>query len=332
MAAGGEPLGVARRRAGLADLVHVREEGKHGLLLARAFRLLVRQRLAAAERCSAEAQEREDQLSGLGDVNLPVGLLLGPARPGDKQQPRVRADRLRVPHRRAQAFDRSAYGRQSDHDHLNLRGGCFTRKGRMSPRVQQQEPRARLAADGRLHALAIEPARRIHAVVAGKRCNVRIEKSAQPMRHSGGNAHKSRAARGQNNAGLRRAAQRLASRGVCRVARLREALTRNREQTRSGCRNSASRNRRRFRGSGAKNADGQLRRVLLRQLHARAHRLQRSLRQCRASFIHMRQYQNRLHCAHSAPIHSTSSRAISSAVMFFSMRVSRCCLGRLTET
>ena len=81
VAAGGQALGVTRRRAGLADLVHVRQEGKHGL----AFAALVDERFAAAERCACCAQESENEIGGFGGVHLPVGLLLGPSRAGDEE-------------------------------------------------------------------------------------------------------------------------------------------------------------------------------------------------------------------------------------------------------
>ncbi len=61
-----------------------------------AFAALVDQRFAAAQRCAGGAQEAENQLAGLGDVDLAVGLLLGPAGAGDEEQLRVGADGLRV--------------------------------------------------------------------------------------------------------------------------------------------------------------------------------------------------------------------------------------------
>ena len=91
--ASGKALGVARRRACLPDLVHMGEEGKHGLPIT----ALVDERLAAAERSACVAQEAEDQFAGFSGVNLSVGLFLGPSRAGDKQKLRVRPDRLRAP-------------------------------------------------------------------------------------------------------------------------------------------------------------------------------------------------------------------------------------------
>ena len=83
---------MARRRAGLPDLVHMRQERKHGVPLA----ALIDERLAAAERCAGRVQEAENQLARLGDVDLAVGLFLGPAGAGDKKHFRVGANRLRV--------------------------------------------------------------------------------------------------------------------------------------------------------------------------------------------------------------------------------------------
>ena len=81
---------MARRGAGLADLVHVGEEGKHGL----AFAALIDERFAAAQRCAGGAQEAENQFAGFGDVDLAVGLLFCPAGAGDEEQLGVGADGL----------------------------------------------------------------------------------------------------------------------------------------------------------------------------------------------------------------------------------------------
>ncbi len=90
VAAGGEAFGVARRGAGLADLVHVGEEGKDGF----AFAALVDQRFAAAEGCAGGAQEAEDQFAGFGGMDLAVGLLFCPAGAGDEEKFGIGADGL----------------------------------------------------------------------------------------------------------------------------------------------------------------------------------------------------------------------------------------------
>ena len=64
---------MARRRPGLADLVHVRQAGQYGFALA----ALVHQALAAAERSLRLAEESEDQLLRLGGMDRAIGLLLG---------------------------------------------------------------------------------------------------------------------------------------------------------------------------------------------------------------------------------------------------------------
>jgi hypothetical protein len=109
VAAGGEALGVARRRTGLADLIHVRQEGKNGV----PFAALIDERFAAAQRRAGRAQEAENQFARFGSVNLAVGLLLGPACAGNEEQLRVGTNGLLVLLRRAEAADRGAQRRQS---------------------------------------------------------------------------------------------------------------------------------------------------------------------------------------------------------------------------
>jgi len=108
----------------------------------------------------------------------------------------------------------------------------------------------------------------------GKRRNVRVQESAQPMRDSSSNTHEARTGRGQNDAGLRRATQRLAARGVGGIARLRKAFTGNREQTRTRSCYSASRSR----CINPKDANRQRCRELTRELHPGSHGFQRSFR------------------------------------------------------
>ena len=69
---------MARRGAGLANLVHVGEKGENGL----PFAALIDERFRAAEGCACLVQEVEDNVGGFGDVNLAVGLFFGPAGAG----------------------------------------------------------------------------------------------------------------------------------------------------------------------------------------------------------------------------------------------------------
>ena len=105
--AGGEALGMARRGAGLADLIEMRQKWKNGVPLA----ALVDQRFAAAERCAGGAQEAEDQVCRFGDVDLAVGLFFGPAGAGYEEQLGVGADGLLILRGGADAGDGGALRR-----------------------------------------------------------------------------------------------------------------------------------------------------------------------------------------------------------------------------
>ena len=74
VATGGKALGVARGRAGLADLVHVGHAVQDGF----AFAAEVHHVFAAAERGLRLTQEGEDQLLRLGRMDCAIGLLLMP--------------------------------------------------------------------------------------------------------------------------------------------------------------------------------------------------------------------------------------------------------------
>src|SRR6185369_12906070 len=95
----GEALGVARRCAGLTDLVHVGEKRKHGLAVA----ALVDKRFAGTERSARFAQEVENEISGFARAHLSVRLLFSPSRSGDKEQLRIRPYGLRILRRDAEA-------------------------------------------------------------------------------------------------------------------------------------------------------------------------------------------------------------------------------------
>jgi hypothetical protein len=114
------------------------------------------------------------------------------------------------------------------------------------PRVQQQEPRARVAADDRFDPLAIEPARRLDGSVVGQARDVSIDDAAQPVRHAGRDPGEARAARKQHNAGVRRPAQSFAARRVGRVACLRKILAGDYQHTRSCSGHEAGRSLRGF--------------------------------------------------------------------------------------
>ena len=82
MAAGCEPFRMPWGRAGLADLIEVGEERQNR----DAFAALIDERFRTAQRCPGAAQKFTNQLARLRSMNLPVGLLLGPARAGNEQE------------------------------------------------------------------------------------------------------------------------------------------------------------------------------------------------------------------------------------------------------
>ena len=112
VAAGGKAFGVARRGAGLADLIQMRQEGKDGF----AFAALIDERFAAAERRAGGVQEAENEFAGFGGVDLAVGLFLGPACAGDEEQFGVGADGLLVLRGGAEAADGGAECGELDGD------------------------------------------------------------------------------------------------------------------------------------------------------------------------------------------------------------------------
>ncbi len=71
--------GVARSGR-LADLIHVGQEGKHGLSVV----ALIDERFAAAQRSTGGIEEAENERTGLSCVHLSIGLLLGPSRAGQR--------------------------------------------------------------------------------------------------------------------------------------------------------------------------------------------------------------------------------------------------------
>ncbi len=168
------------------------------------------------------AQEAEDELACLLDVHFAVGLFLGPSGAGDEEELGVGTNRLFVLFRCANASHLGAQRGQLDGNLFNLRVAGFARVRRMRARIQKQEPRPRGARDNSFDALAIEPARGFDGICAGEGGNVRVNDSAQSMRHRGHDARKARALRRKDEGGLRGAAESFASGGIGGEARLRK--------------------------------------------------------------------------------------------------------------
>ena len=78
--AGAQAFRVTRCRAGLADLVQMRQKRQHGLTLA----ALIHERFAAAERRARLFQETKNQFFRLRQMRLSVGLFFRPARAGNE--------------------------------------------------------------------------------------------------------------------------------------------------------------------------------------------------------------------------------------------------------
>ena len=87
------PFACRRRRPGLSHLIEMCQKWKHGAALA----ALVDQRFRTAQRRARRIQKFQNQLARLLHVNLPIRLLLRPSRARNKQQLRIRPNRLRVP-------------------------------------------------------------------------------------------------------------------------------------------------------------------------------------------------------------------------------------------
>ena len=100
--------------------------------------------------------------SAFSGWGLPSGLLLRPAGAGDEEELRVRADRLLARGRRADARDLRPRGLgRRDRDRLHGRRGAALRlTAGVRARVDEEHPRALLAAELRLDALPVVPARR----------------------------------------------------------------------------------------------------------------------------------------------------------------------------
>ena len=313
---------MARRRAGLADLVEVRHEAEHRL----AFAAEVDQRLAAAQRGLRRAQEPEDQLLGLGGMRRAVGLLLGPAGAGDEQQLGVRTDGLlvglRTPRRRARWSGSAAPRRRS--------ASTVAARRRSAPRrdaagVEQHDPRPLRARQHGLHALAVEPAGDGGDVVPHReRGRMRVDAAAQAVRHAGQRARPSRRRRARSRSRRPHARQRASAAAASVAYRgCGESFARDGEESdRAACARS---------GRPPACVVAPASPTVTSPPSARA--------AARASSAGLARLPSASVCArnkyrfHVIPPRSTAtiSRAISSAGMFLTTRVSRCCFGRLTD-
>ena len=213
---------MPRRRAGLADLVQVRHEAQHRLALA----AQVHQRLAAAQRSLGRAQKAQDQRLRFGRVDRAVGLLLGPAGAGHEQQLGVRTNGLLVGLRRLHAGDRGARGAAASTATAStaaVPGGPL--QGATQPGSSSTIQGRSDARQHAFHALPVEPARdRGRAVVRRQAGGVRIHAAAQPVGHARQRARPSRGGRRDHDRRARRAAERFGGGGIGGVARLGERL------------------------------------------------------------------------------------------------------------
>src|SRR3972149_6102886 len=83
---------MTRRCPGLADLVQVAHEREDVVSLTR----LIHQRLAASQRGAGLVEKTENGPCRIVEMDLAVGLLLGPAHTGHEEQLRIRLDGLCV--------------------------------------------------------------------------------------------------------------------------------------------------------------------------------------------------------------------------------------------
>eukprot|EP00828_Plagiopyla_frontata_P022657 TRINITY_DN29250_c0_g1_i1.p1 TRINITY_DN29250_c0_g1~~TRINITY_DN29250_c0_g1_i1.p1 ORF type:complete len:505 (+),score=162.05 TRINITY_DN29250_c0_g1_i1:111-1625(+) len=153
VAAGGQSFRMARGRAGLPHLVHVRQKRDDRPALAGD----VHQRLGGTQGSLGAPEETLNQ--GLGNVHVhaAVGLLLGPARTGNQQHVRVGPDGLLV---LGHAFHARMFGAHAGkvHGHRFQVRAASTFKGVRAAGIQSHDPGTLLAGQRALHALAIKPA------------------------------------------------------------------------------------------------------------------------------------------------------------------------------
>ena len=226
MTAGGKAFGMTRGCAGLADLVEMGEEWEDWL----AFSSLIDQGFAAAEGCAGEAEEAEDEVGGFGDVSLAVGLLLGPAGSGDEEHFGVGSDGLFILFRGADAGDGGAECGEFDRD-LGDGGlrGVGSGERCVGASVEEKEPRASVAGEDGLDALAIEPAGGFESACTAdgpdvQICDVRVDEAVEAMGDCGGDSGETGAAGGEDDGGCRGAAEGFAGGGVGGVAGLGEGF------------------------------------------------------------------------------------------------------------
>ena len=203
---------MPRRRPGLPHLVQVRQERQHRLPLA----AQIHQRFGAAERCLRQPQEAEDQVFGILDVSLAVGLSLGPPRARHQQQRGVGTNRLRIGGWRLEPGDLGAPQtlRHLHRHHFHLRRARLALPGRRAARVDQDHPRPVRAREHGLHALPVVPSRHRRPAARVDRGGVRVDPSAEPLCDAGHHARPARGPRRDHDARLRRARQRLGRGGV----------------------------------------------------------------------------------------------------------------------
>ena len=162
-----------------------------------------------------------------------VGLLLGPARAGHKQQFGIGTDGLFVGLGGAHAGDRGArFGHGDRHGfHAGGSGGPAPRGDAAG--IEQDHPGPLAARKHGFHALAVEPAgegRR--SILHGQAGGVGIHAATQAVGHAGERARPSRSRGGHHDRGARRAAKRFRCGGVGGVARFGERLAGNRQESR----------------------------------------------------------------------------------------------------
>jgi len=89
------PLAWRRRRSSLPNLVHVRQKGSTDCSSPGPSAFWSASDLLLPNDAPLRRRNAKNQFSGLGHMDLPVGLLLS-SRPRDKEQPRVSGDRLSI--------------------------------------------------------------------------------------------------------------------------------------------------------------------------------------------------------------------------------------------
>ena len=216
-------------------------------------------------------------------MNLAVRLFFGPAGAGNQEHLRIGANGLLVLLRGAKAADRSAQRWELNGDLFDFGSAGCARKGRVRSGVEQQEPWARIAADDRFNALAIEPAGGSDSFRAAQCGYMSIDKAAEAMGDAGGDACEARRAWCKDDGGVGCAAEGLAGGCVACIAGLRKGIARDGEQARTcfgqgrgcGC------------GVSSNNADGERGREARGKLQASGDSFERGAGEGGAGFVCM---------------------------------------------